>query len=300
MPLDVGLAPAILWDVVRAKTTSAVTDAGGDFAVVAGTVAPRLYRMALRMCRRPQDAEDLVQDTLLQGFRKWGQFEGRANPSTWLYTIAARLCQRRQRRRAGEPARLESLSELLPSPTDPVPALASGDSPLDAHVRREAERVVGEALATLPPQFRLPLVLADIAELATSEIATVLGLKEATVKTRIHRARLALRRALAARLPSKPAPAPDHDREVCLDLLAAKQEALDRRVPFPFSGQELCARCQSLFATLDLGRDICGRLDAHALPPSLRALIKARGAAAGPAPRLARPAPTVRRTPRRR
>lgn len=248
------------------------------FADVAESVGPRLYSTALRLCRRPEDAEDLVQETLLQGFRKWDQFEGRANPSTWLYTIAARLCQRRHRRRAGEPARLESLSELLPSPHDRIPVLASGDNPLDEHVRREAERTVGKALATLPAAFRLPLVLADIAELSTPDIARVLGLKEATVKTRIHRARLALRRALVSRLPSRLAPPPDHDRQVCLDLLAAKQEALDRHVPFRFSGDELCARCRALFQTLDLGRDVCVSLGRAELPDSLRALIRAGGA----------------------
>jgi RNA polymerase sigma-70 factor (ECF subfamily) len=251
--------------------------ADNDFGSVAAEVAPRLYRMALRMCGRAEDAEDLVQDTLLQGFRKWDQFEGRANPSTWLYTIASRLCQRRHRRRSGEPSRLESLSELLPSPHDPIPALASGDTPLEEHVRGEAERVIGEALARLPPQFRLPLVLVDIAELSTPEIARVLGLKDATVKTRIHRARLALRRAVVSRLPSRPAGPPDHDRAVCLDLLAAKQEALDRHAPFPFSSQALCARCRSLFATLDLGREICATVSGGELPESLAALIRWRG-----------------------
>jgi RNA polymerase sigma-70 factor (ECF subfamily) len=260
----------------------------GEFAAVAKTVAPRLYRVALRMCRHREDAEDLVQDTLLQGFRRWDQFEGRANPSTWLYTIAARLCQRRRRRRSGEPARLESLSELLPSPDDPIPALASGKSPLDEHVRREAERAVGAALATLPPHFRLPLVLADIAELSTPDISRVLGLKEATVKTRIHRARLAVRRALLSRLPSKPAPPPGHDRQVCLDLLAAKQEALDRHMPFPFSGDELCERCRALFQTLDLGRDLCHTVATDELPESLRALIRSGGAKPARRPAIAR------------
>jgi RNA polymerase sigma-70 factor (ECF subfamily) len=270
-----------------------------DFAAVAATVAPRLYRIGLRMCGRPEDAEDLVQDTLLQGFRKWNQFQGRANASTWLYTIAARLCQRRHRRRAGEPARVESLSELLPSANEPIPALTSGDNPLDEHVRREAERAVGTALAMLPTPFRLPLVLADIGELSTSDIAGVLGLKEATVKTRIHRARLAIRRALVSRLPSRPAAPPDHERQMCLDLLAAKQEAMDRCAPFPLSSQELCVRCRALFQTLDLGRDVCVSLATAELPESLRALIRS-GGAGDPARRRRGPAPNDRRraTPR--
>ena len=258
----------------------------GDFESVAESVAPRLYRIAMRMCRKPEDAEDLVQDTLLQGFRKWPQFEGRSEPSTWLYTIAARLCQRRHRRRSGEPLHLEPLSDLLPSASDPVLAIpAGGDDPLDEHVRREAERAVADALARLPEHFRLPLVLADIAELSTSEIAKILGLKEPTVKTRIHRARLMVRRVLLERLPARPAPPPTHDRQVCLDLLRARQEALDRRAPFPFSSEELCARCHSLFATLELGRNVCGLLGTGELPESIRELIRAHGAPLKPSAR---------------
>ena len=68
----------------------------------------KMYGLALKLCRNPSEAEDLVQDTFLQAFRKWDQFEGRSEPTTWLYTIASRLCQRRQRPRSGEPRRLES------------------------------------------------------------------------------------------------------------------------------------------------------------------------------------------------
>ena len=252
----------------------AATPSGAAFGEVAERVAPRLYRMATRMCGNLDDAQDLVQETLLQGFRKWEQFEGRSDPATWLYTIAGRLCQRRHRRRAGEPRTLEPLTDLLPLPTDPVVAVPVGNDPAAMQVRQDAERTVSIALTQLPTAFRLPLVLADIAELTTAEIAQVLGLKEATVKTRIHRARLKLRRALLQHLPSRSAPPPNHDRQVCLDLLQAKQDSLDRGVPFGFSSQELCARCQAVFATLDLGRDACVGVSSGELPPALQALLR--------------------------
>jgi RNA polymerase sigma-70 factor, ECF subfamily len=259
------------------------------FADVAERVAPRLFRIGVRMCGSAAEAEDLVQDTLLQGFLKWRQFEGRSDPATWLYTIAGRLCQRRHRRRAGEPTRMESLSALSPSPGDPIVALpAAGEGPLDEHLRKDAEQAVSKALAQLPPHVRLPLVLADIAELSTSEVARILALKEATVKTRVHRARLILRRALLERLPVRPAPPPDHDRQMCLDLLQTKQDAMDRRVPFPFSTEELCARCRSVFATLDLGRATCVNLGRGQLPPALRELIE-RHRESGTTPASRRP-----------
>ena len=160
----------------------------------------RLYGLGLKLCGNPEDAEDLVQEVFLQAYRKWHQFEGRSDPSSWLYTIGARACQRMHRRRSGEPARMEPLADLLPSEDDAVPD-PEAEGPLDAQLRREAREVIDRALLTLPPDFRLTLVLKDIAELSVSEVAEILGIKEATVKTRVHRARLALRKAMMEELP---------------------------------------------------------------------------------------------------
>ena len=150
---------------------------------------------------------------------------------------------------------------------------ASTDSPLDEQLRKEAQEQVERALAALPVHQRLPLVLKDIAELSVSEVAEVLGVKPATVKTRVHRARLALRRALAEVLPKMHSAPPDHPQRVCLDLLQAKQEALDRGAAFPVPPEELCSRCQSLLSTLDLAHEVCSELDLERLPEELRRSI---------------------------
>jgi len=218
----------------------------------------RMYGLGIKLCGNSEEAEDLVQETFLQAFRKWDQFEGRSAPSSWLYIIAARICQRRNRLRSGEPARVESLSELLPSGQPMVASIpSSGESQLDEQLRREARESVDRALAKLPIHLRLPLLLKDITELSLLQIADILGLKEATVKTRVHRARLALRKELADSLPQSEAPPPDHSRKACLDLLSAKQEALDRGVEFPVPAEEFCSRCRCLISTLDLTFDAC-------------------------------------------
>lgn len=237
----------------------------------------RMYGLALKLCRNRAEAEDLVQDTFLQAFRKWDQFEARSEPTTWLYTIASRLCQRRQRSRSGEPRRLESLTDLLPVGESSIPEIVSEeDSPLDEQLKKEARDQVEQALAELPVHLRLPLVLKDIAELSASQVAEVLGIKTATVKTRVHRARLALRRAMAEVLPKRHSPAPDHPQRVCLDLLSAKQEALDRGAEFPVPKDELCTRCQSLLSTLDLAHDFCSELSLAGLPEKLRQSIESK------------------------
>ena len=235
----------------------------------------KIYGLGLRLCGSPEEAEDLVQETFLQAFRHWDQFEGRSAPSSWLFSIAARVCKRRHRRRAGEPARLEPLEDLLPSGEPDVPDVPDrGEGPLEEQLRREAQETVAAALARLPMAFRLPLVLKDIADLSVPEIAAVLGIREATVKTRVHRARLALRRELARLLPRRPAPPPNHDRGVCLDLLHAKQEALDRGVELPVPPGELCSRCRSLFLTLDLTQEACHAIGQGTLPPAVLELLR--------------------------
>lgn len=230
-----------------------------------------IYHLGLAQCRDPADAEDLLQETFLLAFRNWETFEGRSKPSTWLYTIASRVCQRRRRRKVGEPRTLESLSELLPIGERRILDLPSDeDSPLDEQLRHEARSAVEAALQELPQSFRLALVLKDIAELPVAEVATVLGVKQATVKTRVHRARLLLRKRLAEQLPKKAAPRPDHPRSVCLDLLRGKQEALDRGVSSPRLEQELCSRCTALFSSLDLTGEVCREIGSGTIPIELR------------------------------
>jgi RNA polymerase sigma-70 factor (ECF subfamily) len=234
----------------------------------------QIFGLGLRMCGNHEDAQDLVQDVFLQAYRKWDQFEGRSSPSTWLYTIAARVCHRRHRLRAGEPRQLESLNALLPSGDEGVVEFPSGgESPQDVLERRETRELVEQAISRLPADFRMPLMLKDMMDLSIGEISEILGVKEATIKTRLHRARLFAARELSKGLEKRAAPPPDHSRTACLDLLRAKQEAMDRGVEFPVAGDELCIRCRSLFATLDLARDACHRLSQGDLPEAVRTAL---------------------------
>ena len=235
---------------------------------------PRVLALARRMCGNPSDAEDLVQETFLSAFRALDQLADPENPRPWLYAIARRACQRMRRHRAGQPEHVESFDELLPRPGETVPDVATlEEGPHHDRLRAEARELVEQAVTELPETFRMPLLLADVAELSLSEIAAVLGLKEATVKTRIHRARLKLREILARGLPQRPAPPADHSRRVCLDLLRARLEALDRRAPFPYSNEALCERCRTVLATVDFATGACAALVGDDVPPRLRARI---------------------------
>ncbi|MEM1177746.1 MAG: RNA polymerase sigma factor [Acidobacteriota bacterium] len=243
----------------------------------------RLYGLSLKLCGHPEDAEDLVQEIFLIALRKWHQFNGEAKPTTWLYTIAARACTRRRRKRAGEPRTMESLTELLPSVEDGIPDLDVVSNPLDEQLRREAFEAVERGIASLPTHFRMPLVLKEIVELPMDEVAEILGLKVATVKTRVHRGRLLLRRELSRTLPTRDAPPPGYSRQMCLDLLKAKQDSLDRGVPFRVPPHDLSLRCQATFATLDLTREALELLGRGEMPAALRGVLAEafRGGAGG-------------------
>lgn len=237
----------------------------------------QIYHLGLKLCGSREDAEDVVQETFLQAWRKWHQFEGRSSASTWLFTIASRVCRRMHRRRAGEPHHMASLEDLLPFGETRMAVLPSPDDPpLRAQIRRESRERVEEAILGLPVAYRLPLVLKDILGLEIADIAAALNLKPATVKTRVHRARLRVRQHLERALPSRDGPPAAYAKRICLDLLQAKQESLDRGDSFPVKDEILCERCESVFSTLDLAREICREIAGGALPEKLRRSLLAR------------------------
>ncbi len=234
----------------------------------------QIYGLGLRLCGSPEAAQDLVQETFLRAFRKWNQFEGRSSPSTWLYSIAARVCQRQHRLRSGEPRYMEPIGAVASDSEEAALDIPSTDeTPLEVLERQETRERVERAIASLAPTFRLPLVLKDLMDLSINEVAEILDLKEATVKTRLHRARVMAAKEITKGTSKPPAPTDDPSQRMCLDLLRAKQEAMDRGVAFPVAKEEICARCRSLFSTFDLARDACRLLGEGKLPEPLKKLL---------------------------
>src|SRR5690606_7522970 len=205
---------------------------------------------------------------------------GEAEATTWLYRIAANACQRLKRRPAGAPARDLSLDVESSFSADRMPDPRDARGGLDASLAREAVEDLEGAIAALPDELRLPLVLKDIAGLPVTAVGEILGLKEPTVKTRLHRARLALRGAISGRLPQRRLPPAAYERQVCLDLLEAKQAALDRGAPFPAREEVLCERCRAVFASLDLVTEGCRGMREGGLPQDVRARLHQALAAA--------------------
>lgn len=174
-------------------TTATATELPSWEQIVADHSA-RVYRLAYRLTGNPHDAEDLTQEVFVRVFRSLhtyqpGTFEG------WLHRITTNLFLDTARRKAR--IRFDALPEdadnRLPSP------IGSAESVLAAH---SFDADIENALAELPPEFRAAVVLCDIEGLSYEEIADALGVKMGTVRSRIHRGRAMLRKALAHRAPA--------------------------------------------------------------------------------------------------
>lgn len=238
----------------------------------------RIYQLGLRVCPTATEAEDLVQETMVQALRSWDRYQGDAQPYTWLFRIAVRTCKRMHRRRVGEPDEFVPLDELLGFADGAALRRrppAAVEWPEESHGEREVRRRLDAALHRVPGPFRVALVLKDIADFSLEEAADILGVQPATVKTRVHRGRLHLRKALEDEGVFSPLPPTEVPRRVCLDLLHAKLEAMDRGVDFPLPHGEICDRCFALFRSLDLAHDACASLRDGKVPATLRERLQA-------------------------
>lgn len=157
----------------------------------------RVYRLLLRMMGSPEEAEDVSQETFLNLHRHGRRFRGDSRFSTFVYRVAANAALNRRRSLGRRRARIEKLTQRQEA-GDNLPVTPR--DPEDATAGRELSQHVRDALDRLSPSLRLPVVLYDLEGLAYGEIAKVLGVAEGTVKSRIHRARKALREELRSTL----------------------------------------------------------------------------------------------------
>jgi RNA polymerase sigma-70 factor (ECF subfamily) len=152
------------------------------------------YRFSLLVCGHQEDAEDVMQDALIRTYQHVRQLDNPGAFRTWLYTTVRNACLMKRRRRAGEPSHFVPLDgETEARNRDVADTAKPADQRLvDAAVDERLRR----ALGALPGAYRMIVVLREVEGLSTREVATITGISEANVKTRLHRARTLLRRQL--------------------------------------------------------------------------------------------------------
>ena len=176
----------------------------------------KVFHYSWLMCGRPEDAEEVAQETLLKVFENFDQLRDPERVRPWVFRIAKNACLMQRRRSLFAPAHEVSLDELPPA------SELADDAPqpevllLDSELRAVLDRVIAE----LPPTYRAVVLLRDLEELSTEETAQILDLGTDVVKTRLHRGRVAMRQKLDCYVNNhcledqpSPNPAPLTERE---------------------------------------------------------------------------------------
>jgi len=159
-----------------------------------------VYIMALSLLHNEADAEDAAQEAFLKAFRNLAHFRGEAKFSTWLISIT--LNEARSRLRSGKTMKMESLDEPPEGQDRVTPALLRDwrEIPSEALERQEVRSLLQQAVTDLPLIYREVFLLRDVEELSVNESADALGITVASVKVRLHRARIMLQKKLVPQL----------------------------------------------------------------------------------------------------
>jgi RNA polymerase sigma-70 factor (ECF subfamily) len=199
-------------------TTSATTPAGFDesvlvarartgdpqaFTALVNQYERKIYRLAKHITQNDEDAEDVLQDAFLKAYEHLPNFQGNSKFYTWLVRIAVNEALMKLRKRRSD--RTVPLDEPVDTGEEMVKREIAvwEDNPEERYSHEEMQKILDEAVQTLKPDFRTVFTLRDIEELSTEEAAEVLGISVPAVKSRLLRARLALREKLTRQFKRK-------------------------------------------------------------------------------------------------
>jgi RNA polymerase sigma-70 factor, ECF subfamily len=215
-----------------------------------------VFAFSMRVCGQREDAEDTMQEVLLKSVPYLPKFDSPKALVVWLYKVAKNRCLMSRRRSNFAPKQDLSLEELMPDRKELEQMGNDGSiNPESFAIRSEEAGRLRDAIQRLPPQYRIVLVLRDMEGLTDEEVAEITGLRSGTVRVRLHRARLFVRKELMKEL--KPS-----SRRGAVATRASSQEQLGKGQPRP-------ARCKAMFAELSnyldeqLDDSLCEELERH-------------------------------------
>jgi RNA polymerase sigma-70 factor (ECF subfamily) len=216
-----------------------------------GLLQNTVFSFSMKVCGQREDAEDTMQEVLLKSVPNLAKFESPRALVVWLYKVAKNQCLMSRRRSKFAPKEALSIEELMPDRRELGNLSAHGEgTPENSLVRRENAKRLREALQKLPPDYRLILVLHDMEELSDEDIAEITGLRMGTIRVRLHRARLFVRKELAKR---------DHHGAAAERTRSRPQVVIGPRT----------RRCKEMFAELSnylddaLDDSLCEELEKH-------------------------------------
>jgi RNA polymerase sigma-70 factor, ECF subfamily len=234
---------------------------------------PQVYRFGMKMCRDPEAAGDVLQDTLFAAARSLAGFRAESSLSTWLFTIARSFCIKNRRRRASAP-------QLVSMETDRAAVRAVADGAPDPERQladQEVAAALDAAIGALDPEHREALVLRDVEGLSAEDAARVTGVTIAAHKSRLHRARRSVRDRLAPRLatppPTETAPG------ACPDVVGILSRYLEGEIAADACAEmerhvTACPQCGAACDSLRQTLRLCGSTPLPRVPEDLQRSIR--------------------------
>lgn len=235
----------------------------------------QVYRFGMKMCRDPEDARDVLQETMLAMARGIRDFRGASSISTWLYTVARSFCIKKRRRSKFAP----NETSLDAAGSAEAAALTDPARPPDeALASKQVEQALEHAIRALDPMYREVLLLRDVEGLSAPEVAEVLGITVQAVKSRLHRARVAVRDNVAPVLgvPTDAWAAPG----TCPDVVTLFSQHLEDEISADVCSAmerhlEGCPRCRGACDSLKRTLALCRTTgSATEVPPSVQSAVK--------------------------
>jgi RNA polymerase sigma-70 factor (ECF subfamily) len=212
-----------------------------------------VFSFSMKVCGQRQDAEDTMQEVLLKSVPNLPKFDSPKALMVWLYKVAKNRCLMNRRKSKFAPKEDLSLEELMPDRRELQKLSGNPDgTPETSLLRRESAKRLREAVQKLPAEYRLILVLHDMEELSDSDVAEITGLRLGTIRVRLHRARLFVRKELAKQ-----------DQHRMRGQKAKPSEEMH------LSAQPRQRRCKEMFAELsnylddELDDSLCEELEKH-------------------------------------
>lgn len=238
-------------------------------------LSPPIYRFGRGFCRNTEDAEDVMQEVLTSLVRSLPTLRGDASLTTWAYTVARNACIRQRRREGRRTVSLDGPADGGSAGHAPLEIVDPRHDPERELERQELGSALREALLALPATHRETLILRDIEGLPSGEVARILHVRERAVKSRLHRARAAMRDALAphiaAEVPARGPGCPDvaHllSRYIEGELDASRCASLAAHV-------RSCGHCGAACRALRRSLGVCRRFGTRPLPPPAREALR--------------------------
>jgi len=229
-----------------------------------------VYSFSMKVCGQREDAEDTMQEVLVKALPYLPKFESPRALLVWLYRVAKNRCLMSRRKSKFAPKQELSLDELMPDRAELLRLKQEGPvNPEVLAIRGEEAKQVREVIQELPPEYRIVLVLRDMEGLSDDEVAEITGLKAGTVRVRLHRARLYVRKGLLRRIqnqsrkkslakhgPSAAAVAEARQRRPCKILFAQLSDYLDEQLDDSLCDEmekhlDGCQPCEVFLGTLE-------------------------------------------------